>query len=621
MENYTQIKKSLIKGWNTWNTRSVLSHVLLPQGFAVNLCLKDYATGDYLREALLGRADAVGCGQRHDNSAEKIYLGGHAYDGSYTELKIVWRGTEAKVQSATIKNDLVILLTTEKTPKCPASLVIEPGILWGKKGHISLEEGTIIANLPDGEVGVFVTEEGIFEPGVPTQTPYIAVTLDKMIGVSTGTKRSLKEIIKIIEINKQKYDQEKEKYGEKSELYFAMQCSLAWDTIYEPIKDRVITPISRIWNCEWGGYAIYCWDTYLAAYMASFDNKELAYCNAIEITLEKTKEGFVPNCSSGSGFKTLDRSQPPLGSMVILKLYHKYKDKWLLEMLFDHLLSWNRWYFENREIEEGILALGSRPYESVIGNYWEQAGVGNTYGAAMESGLDNSPMYDEVPFNKETSLMMMGDVGQTSLYIMDCNCLSEIATILGRESEASEISLRAQRFLKGLSSLWSEDKSIYLNKRMDTGIQSERISPTNLYPLLTAAIPKENAELMIEKHFYNPDEFWGEWMIPSSPRNDPAYGDQDYWRGRIWAPLNFLVYLGLRHYDFEKARKDLAEKSEKLLLKEWIENRHIHENYNANSGEGCDKPNSDKFYHWGALLSLIALMEAGYMNDIQDKKL
>ena len=58
-------------------------------------------------------------------------------------------------------------------------------------------------------------------------------------------------------------------------------------------------------------------------------------------------------------------------------------------------------------------------------------------------------------------------------------------------------------------------------------------------------------------------------------------------------------------------QKDLAEKSKKLFLKEWTEHRHVHENYNSMTGEGCDSGNSDKFYHWGALLCMIALMEGG----------
>ena len=65
----------------------------------------------------------------------------------------------------------------------------------------------------------------------------------------------------------------------------------------------------------------------------------------------------------------------------------------------------------------------------------------------------------------------------------------------------------------------------------------------------------------------------------------------------------------------EDVQKDLAEHSVKLMMKEWNENRHIHENYNADTGEGCDVPNSDKFYHWGALLGMIGMLESGEVSD------
>jgi hypothetical protein len=40
----------------------------------------------------------------------------------------------------------------------------------------------------------------------------------------------------------------------------------------------------------------------------------------------------------------------------------------------------------------------------------------------------------------------------------------------------------------------------------------------------------------------------------------------------------------------------------------------VFENYSADTGAGDDVGNSDKFYHWGALLSFISLMEEGYFN-------
>lgn len=56
---------------------------------------------------------------------------------------------------------------------------------------------------------------------------------------------------------------------------------------------------------------------------------------------------------------------------------------------------------------------------------------------------------------------------------------------------------------------------------------------------------------MVKRHLLNPTEFCvGQctYAMPSIARNDPAFKDNSYWRGRIWGPMNYLVYLGLRRY-------------------------------------------------------------------------
>jgi len=112
----------------------------------------------------------------------------------------------------------------------------------------------------------------------------------------------------------------------------------------------------------------------------------------------------------------------------------------------------------------------------------------------------------------------------------------------------------------------------------------------------------------------NPEEFWGEWVIPSIARNDPAFKDQNYWRGRIWGPMNYLVYLGLSNYGDAEVRREFAQKSYQLFLKEWKEKGHVHENYNAMTGTGDDVSSSDRFYHWGALLGYVEYLEQSQEN-------
>ena len=75
--------------------------------------------------------------------------------------------------------------------------------------------------------------------------------------------------------------------------------------------------------------------------------------------------------------------------------------------------------------------------------------------------------------------------------------------------------------------------------------------------------------------------------------------------------MNFLAYMAMRRHGLTGACADLARKSRRLMMAEWREHGHIHENYNSETGSGCDVANSDKFYHWGALLAVIAMVEAG----------
>jgi hypothetical protein len=52
-----------------------------------------------------------------------------------------------------------------------------------------------------------------------------------------------------------------------------------------------------------------------------------------------------------------------------------------------------------------------------------------------------------------------------------------------------------------------------------------------------------------------------------------------------------------------------------LLLKGWLQDGYVFENYNSTTGQGDDVGNSDKFYHWGAVLGFITLIEEGYFEN------
>jgi hypothetical protein len=605
---YRALQQKLCHGWNTWSANSVLTHVYLPDGFALTLGLKSAGMGHSYQDTFF-QANATA------RRPEKIRLGPHADDGSYTELTLEMNtgGADSKnlalVQSATENGEEYILVTVEKrAPLRAEHLIVETGYYWNRPGSVR-REGAVLKAQPGREGGrafeVRTTAREVNDPFITVNAPYLSVALEGRIAVYTGPEKSLEQVAAIIETHRAAHMQRLADYGEAREVFTAMQTILAWNLTYDPENDRAIAPVSRMWSAYWGGYVLFDWDTYFASFMYGLYNQDLAFANAVEVTKGITRRGFIPNCSSAYGIQSDDRSQPPVGSLMVLEIYKRHKERWFLAEVYDELLRWNRWWPSARDTK-GLLAWGSDNQPQLVDGTFH-----NFQAALFESGLDNSPMYDGVPFNPQTNQLEMADVGLNALYVADCRALAEIAGVLGKSADQRELLARGDRYAAALGTLWDETAGMYLNRRTDTGASSARLSPTNFYPLIAKVATAEQAARMIREHYFNPHEFYGEWAMPSIARNVPGFEDQNYWRGRIWGPMNFLVYLGMRNYDLGPARTDLAERSLKLLMKSWRSDRAIYENYNAITGAGNDVSSSDAYYHWGALLGVIGLMEQG----------
>lgn len=621
--NYLRVQAELARGWNTWDANSVTTHVLLPYGLAVHVGMKHNTSvsGDaFLRDVLIGRLEP---------GAEKVTPGPHSWDGSYTDLSAVWNGHKWRVQSAHDGADLVLLVeplpmkADDPLPPMkvdsplPPNVVIYVDALWNKAINFThTAQGIVASPSPNINIGIYCTcddaGESVRHDGIdfPVGAPYFSADLTGPVGVSTGKRRTLAEIQSAIARQRQAYQASIAADGNNGPIKDAIETTLGWDTIYEPAGKRVISPVSRVWCVNWGGYVLFDWDTFFAATLASIGNRDLAYANAIEILREETPAGFVPNFAR-PGWKSFDRSEPPVGAITVMGLYQQFHDRWFLEDSFAPLLKWNRWWAAHRDMQ-GYLAWGSDG-DAKPANANDHS-AGTRQGAIYESGLDNSPMYDGAVYDPQTHLLAVGDVGLMSLYIADCDALAEIADVLNKAAESRELRQRAARYRAKLATMWDEKSGMFLNRDLRTGMSGTRLSPTNFYPLLAGAATPQQAKRMIGEHLLNPKEFWGQWILPSIAMDDAAFADQNYWRGRIWGPMNYLVYLGLMKYDDADTRRAFAQKSYELFLKEWKENGHVHENYNAILGTGDDVQNSDRFYHWGALLGYVEYLESGSSN-------
>ncbi len=605
-QDYGQIKSVLQSGWNTFNTYNSLSYVHMPEGFEIAF---DFKYQGHNFSGYLPRANFI---EGTDWSTPKLKARAHSWDGSYTRIEIDWAHVHVILETATHGDDFVALVTPAGGHQLPSRVIVRTGIIFNRDGILERsEESGIIGRFAGKEIRLYPATEVDIDFATPVSAPYLAMSLSEAAAVSTGRRRTLDEVRQIIDGQRAAHESRAAQFGPgRAEVYEAITTILAWNTIYEPVKDRVLSTVSRTWNENRGGYGLFCWDNFFMAYLCAIDNKELAFANVIEHLNDMTEEGFVPNNSQGNGRMSWDRSQPPVGGIMTREIYKQYPEQWFLEATFDKLLTWNRWWM-TRRYHEGMLCWGS--HQSI--NPFNDKAHNNHLAAVLESGLDDSPMYDDVPFDAELGILLLHDVGLNSLYVADCEALAEMAMEIGREEEAQELTERAGMIREQLKTLWNEEKGIFMNRRTDTGAFVEKYSPTLFYALMAKAATPEQAERMVNGYFYNEEHFWGDYIMPSISRSDPAFPEQSYWRGAIWAPMNFLTYLSMREYpNLDQARRDLSEKSLSLFVNEWNRMGYISENYSAFDGTGDDpRIRSHPFYSWGALLGIISFIEEGMM--------
>jgi hypothetical protein len=585
------------RGWNTWNNPNLLSHVLLPEGLALNVGFRNTRGGPYwLRESYV-RRQPVGAGK------ELIKPGLRSYDGRYTELYLEWAGVKADVRTATEGEDLVVLYSPHSGSSADKILFLEPAMLWNRPGTLERRADTIVAQAGTRSHLIRASESST-GLNLPLSSPHLTFRSDREVAFFTGRSRSVADVKTLLATRRSEIESESKRFGRLAEAHQAMRNATAWNLFFDAENDRAVASVSRTWNEAWGGFILFEWDTFFAAWMMAVDDKRLAYGNILAITNSLTEEGFVPNVAAAHDTKSRDRSQPPVGALTVKTLFNKFHDRWLVAAVYGPLLRWNRWWNDHRQ-NQGYLSWGSDPHPRGMDGGTKQA-------AMFESGLDNSPLFDDAVFDPGTHMLALASVDLMSLYIVDCEALAELAEVLGNQADAVELRTRGRRYAMKLQELWDDTTGIYRDKDLQTGKFSSRLAPTNFYPLLAQVPSQAQAERMVSEHLLNPEEFFGTWMMPSISRSDPAFADNTYWRGRIWAPMNLLVYLGLRNYNLPQAQSLLASRSEQLLLKEWREHQHVHENYNAETGDGDDVANSDSFYSWGGLLGLIGLIEGGY---------
>ena len=103
----------------------------------------------------------------------------HAYDDSYTEMRVTWQDFDFKVESTVDDGELILLVTPAQLQPYPAMLTLECGYLWNRPGWVEHSANGLVAHGPDGDIEIRTTgAPAPFDANIPTQSPFIAVAFD-----------------------------------------------------------------------------------------------------------------------------------------------------------------------------------------------------------------------------------------------------------------------------------------------------------------------------------------------------------------------------------------------------------------------------------------------------------
>ncbi len=545
-------------GWNTWDVRTHTGMTHLPSGVRVRFGLLGAD----------GRPVFDGFTWRHG----LVRLGHHTVDGSYAEVTVEVDGV-------------------------PLRLIMAGGP--GDELYARAESaGSVVVDI-DGEQRGWRLERSGDDVLVAPEESTAAVGA---VGAVLDRRRD-----------------EAERHRLKSSGWFgdaadALTRAVTWNTIYAPDLGRVLTPTSRDFvSAERRGFyatwALHAWDTFFTGLAAGVIDRGYARGILGQILPFADAAGMVPNRVSDDRGRTDDRSQPPVGALTVLSTYlagglcEAARDRELLETTYPALLAWHDWWTAHRSGPHGLLAWGSDP---VAGD----PESGTLDRAKRESGLDDSPMYDDAEYDPATHTMNLADVGLNALHVADGESLAAIADRLGEHGTAERLRGEVTAARAAASSLlWSDAHRGFRNLRAD-GSSDPHVAPTLLYPLLAGFCTDDGAAEELADDLLRPEVLGGDRPLPSVARNDPGFA-ATYWRGRIWAPMAYLVVQGLRRYGLTRHSRAVSAALLRLFLDEWDQRSHVRENYPAHANEDLTglQHRSDGLMAWGGLLAHVAFGE------------
>jgi len=218
-------------------------------------------------------------------------------------------------------------------------------------------------------------------------------------------------------------------------------------------------------------------------------------------------------------------------------------------------------------------------------------------------GIDNDPCVFYRPEKSSATIYL------NCLMNKEVESVSKIAEHLGLEEKAAKYAEMAGELKSCIrENLWDERNGFFysadLNLRPITDEKMHKGCPRNYSFLLqkidvwsgfmamwaNIATPKQ-AERMVKENYLNEKTFYSAGGVRSLSKAEKMYrvivsGNPSCWTGPIWGIANYMTFVGLLNYGYEKEAKELAEKTVLMFGRDIEKYGKMHEYYDPDTCEG-----------------------------------
>ena len=304
--------------------------------------------------------------------------------------------------------------------------------------------------------------------------------------------------------------------------------------------------------------------------------------------------------------------QPPLVAQALQKIYKTTGDKDFLREMLPKLKKYYSWLAKNRDFDNDSLLSIITPFES--GMDWKPSydPVVHFKGAKGDWKLFLKVIiidfknflrnynYEKI---KKNDHFRVKDAGFNTIYVQNLQATAMLCEEIQDDDAPQYRSLFKKVKNAILTKMYDEQDAAFYDLYGKESEKLKKRTATIFYPIIIEGMPDDICKKVIDRHFFNKEEFHTKYPIPSVAINEPSFYPKEslyIWRGPTWIVNNWFMHQFLLKKGYKEEAKHLVTAIEKLVGKSGFR-----EYYNPFTGEGYGATN----FTWAALVLDMIQME------------